>query len=113
MNRDDVDLERLAGAGVFVLAFAFVDVPSTLTEYAACGLVVAAALVVSVNSLRANRTVRVAVGATCLALGVVKLAGALAVSNTVTALGLDGMFALLVVADVLGSEYRWQNPLPE
>ncbi|MUV58645.1 hypothetical protein [Halogeometricum sp. CBA1124] len=56
MNRDDVDVERLAGAAVFVLGFALLDVPATPVEYALCGLVVVGSLAATIEPFRANRT---------------------------------------------------------
>lgn len=86
MNRDDVDRDRLVVVG---------------------GLAAAA------DFLRANRTLRFVAIAVFLGVGAVKLVGAFGGGDVVTALGLDGMFALLIVADLVGIEYRRRHPLPE
>jgi hypothetical protein len=113
VNRDDVDVERLAGAAVFVLGFALLDVPATPVEYALCGVVVVGSLAAAVGPLRANRTFRIGAGLVYLGVGGAKLVGALSAPNVVTAMGLDGLFSLLLVADLLGAEYRRRRPLPE
>jgi hypothetical protein len=106
VNADAFDTDWLLVGVVALVGFAFVDTPATAAEYVTAGVVLLVVFVGSYVPVQRNAAFRLVAFVGCLGIAAVSFAGAMGASNFVTAFGLDGMFASLVVVELIGRAYR-------
>ncbi|QIB75777.1 hypothetical protein GL213_03295 [Halogeometricum borinquense] len=112
MNTDGVNSEWLFAVAIVTFGFVFLDMPVRPFEYATCGIVFAGTLLSVFDPIREQWVFRVVVAIAFLGVAGVKfgyaiwLAYSLERHHVMTAVGLDGMFASVFLANLLGQLYR-------
>ncbi|MDS0294145.1 hypothetical protein [Halogeometricum luteum] len=105
MNREDVDAEWLLVAAFVVLGFAVLDVPTTPVEYATHGAVLVAAVLAVFDPIRERETFLAAAMVALLAVAAVSMVDWYD-RRTVVSIGLDGMFAMVLLVSLLRESHR-------